>query len=161
MTTYYPYVPSPSAPFSFQPTFDGNIYLVTVPWNLYGQRNYAVITTLDGTPVVTIPLVPSPPSIPIASVSWANGTVTLTTATPHDYQQWLTVAVLISGCNPTAYNGNVLALVVDEMTLTYPLIQPPAAVTTVGIVDWIVNLVAGYFTTSTLAFRNGQFEVNP
>jgi hypothetical protein len=161
VTTYYPYQASPSAPFSFQPTLDGAQYLATVKWNIYGQRNYLFLTQLDGTPVVTIPVVPSPPSVALESISWTNGTVTAVTAVPHGYAIGLLVQITISGCNPSAYNGAVLAYVLDAVTLTYPLIANPGMATMIGLVDWTINLVQGYFTTSSIVFRNSQFEVAP
>lgn len=58
--TIYPFTPSVASVFSFQPTLDGNVYLVQVKWNLFGQRYYVWIWTLGGTLVVSLPLVGSP-----------------------------------------------------------------------------------------------------
>lgn len=161
MPTYYPYVASPAAPFSFQPTLDGAQYLATIRWNLFGQRRYLFLTQLDGTPVVTTPVIESPPSLTLASLSWANGAVTAVTALPHNFQSGSTVALTVSGCVPATYNAQTQAFVPDHQTLTYPLIGDPGPATMLGVADWVVNIVAGYFTTSSLVFRNGQFEVTP
>ncbi|HUZ33900.1 MAG TPA: hypothetical protein VMV19_17600 [Xanthobacteraceae bacterium] len=161
MATYYPFTPSQFAPYSFQPTLDGNQYNCTVTWNLYGQRYYLNVAALDGTAVVTTPLVASPSSVPLASLTWANGTVTAVTQAPHGYAVDLTIALTIENCAPAAYNTNVLALVVNATTLTWPLLPDPGPATAVGLIDWTLNLVEGYFETSTLIFRNQQFEVAP
>jgi len=60
MTTYYPFTPSATQPFQFQPTFDGNVYTVVVTWNVSGQRWYYNIYTLSGVRVVTQALISSP-----------------------------------------------------------------------------------------------------
>ena len=161
MTTYTPFTPSQTAPFSFRPVLDGNVYLARTPFLHYGQRYYLNLTRLDGTPVVYRPLTESPPTLPLASIAWANNTVTAVTATPHGYALGIVVPLLISGCAPAAYNGNVQANVVDAQTLTWPLNANPGTATAVGMADWSVNLIAGYFNTSTMVFRNQQFEVGP
>ncbi len=56
----YPFTPSPVAPFQFQPTLDGVTYNVIVRWNIYGQRYYINVYTLQGVRVTTFPVVGSP-----------------------------------------------------------------------------------------------------
>lgn len=58
-TTYVDFVPSASAPFQFQATLDDTVYTVVVTWNLFGQRYYVNIFTLEGVRVLTIPLIGS------------------------------------------------------------------------------------------------------
>lgn len=58
-TTYIDFTPSASAPFQFQATLDGAVYTVILTWNLFGQRYYVNIYTLDGTRVLSIPLIGS------------------------------------------------------------------------------------------------------
>lgn len=161
MTTYYPFAPSQTSSINFQPTLDGNVYVVTVTWNLFGQRYYVNVTELNGTPVVTRARTASPPSLALASLTWANGTVTAVTQSPHGYAIGSMVAIDVVNCAPSAYNGSVEAFVIDATTLAYPLTANPGAATALGAVDWTVNLVDGYFTTSTMVFRNSQFEVAP
>lgn len=60
MTVVTPFVPSTSAPFQFQPTLDGATYTAIVTWNLFGQRFYFNLTTLQGVLVVSLPLIGSP-----------------------------------------------------------------------------------------------------
>lgn len=59
-TSIYPFTPSVNSVFQFQPTLDGNVYLVQVRWNLFGQRYYIFIFSLGGTLIVTQPLIGSP-----------------------------------------------------------------------------------------------------
>lgn len=66
MTTYINFNPSPNEPFQFQPTFDGKVYSVIVTWNLFGQRYYVNIYSLDNTLVVALPLIGSPPDSDIS-----------------------------------------------------------------------------------------------
>jgi hypothetical protein len=40
VTTLVAFQPSPSQPFQFQATLDGNPYNVIVTWNIFGQRYY-------------------------------------------------------------------------------------------------------------------------
>ena len=161
MTTFTPFTPSQTALFSFRPVLDGNVYLARTPFVHYAQRYYLNLSQLNGPAVVFRPLIESPASLPLASIAWANNKVTAVTEQPHGYRLGIVVPLLVAGCVPTAYNGNVQASVVDDETLAWPLNANPGTATAIGTVDWTFNLVAGYFTTSTMVFRNQQFEVNP
>lgn len=161
MTSYYPFTPNQNGAFSFQPTLDGAQYLATIKWNLFGQRWYLALTDLTGALIVNIPVIESLVALPLASISWSNGIVSAVTRTPHGYQIGSTVVVLVQDCVPSAYNGVVNALVADNVTLQYPLTANPGTASTIGAVEWSVNIVAGYFTASTMIFRNRQFEVSP
>lgn len=66
MTTIYDFSPSPTSNFTFQPTFDGEVYTVIVNWNLFGQRYYINIYTLQGALVACVPLIGSPPEYNIS-----------------------------------------------------------------------------------------------
>lgn len=59
MTTFA-FVPSSTSPFSFQPTFDGATYNVTVTWNIFGLRYYLNCSDMSGNPIFTLPLIGSP-----------------------------------------------------------------------------------------------------
>lgn len=59
-TILFPFTPSATSTFSFQPTFDGQPYTVIVNWNLYRQDYYINIYTLQGALVVCMPLIGSP-----------------------------------------------------------------------------------------------------
>ena len=65
-TTYVAFAPSPTAPFQFQATFDGNAYTVIVTWNLFGQRWYVNVYDLSQNLVVALPMIGSPPGYNIS-----------------------------------------------------------------------------------------------
>jgi len=64
MTTYN-FAPATNAPFQFQPTLDGQVYLCTVPWNVFGQRWYLQCNDVVGNLIFNVPLVGSPNDYPI------------------------------------------------------------------------------------------------
>ena len=162
MTTLTPFAPSPIAPFQFSPTLDRQTCISIVTWNTFGQRWYLNIYNQSQTLIVCTPVVSSPPTIPIAGITWANGTATLTTQTPHGYKFGRMVNITVSGCTPNAYNGSVQAFVTGASTLAYPITLDPGPISLVGVVAYNISLVAGYFA-STLVFREDTqtFEVSP
>jgi hypothetical protein len=169
VTTFVDFVSSQTAPFSFQPTLDGTVYAATVTWNLFAQRYYLNLNALDGTLIFSLPLVGSPVGVALAGLSWAFGTVEATTEAPHGYEEGSTVALTLSGSAPDAYNGRFLCLVTGDATFTYPLAEDPGDTASLGVVNFNVNLLAGYYDasgqpfSSTLVYRpaNKQFEINP
>lgn len=162
MTAYFAFQPSAIANFQFQPTLDGQQYNVVVTWGLFGQRYYANCYALDGTPIFTVPLVGSPVGLDLESLTWSGGVVTAETTIPHGYDVGASINLTIDGCNPTALNGTYPSVIESPTTFTYPLAADPGATTTPGIVEYNIDLAAGYFD-STLVYReaNGQFEVSP
>ena len=159
--TYIPFIPSLLQAPSFQVTLDGNIYNVTVTWNLAAQRYYINITQLDGTLVLCRALIGSPVGVEMESAVWKNGTVTVKTQAPHTLQINATLNLTIEGVTPDGYNGQVSAFIIDQNTFTYLLSADPGKMTVTGSVSQNLDLIEGYFTTSTLVFRtaNSQFEV--
>lgn len=57
---YVDFVPSSLAPFQFQTILDGVQYNVTVTYNIFGQRYYVNIYTVQGSLVLTRPMIGSP-----------------------------------------------------------------------------------------------------
>lgn len=164
MTTYYPFTPTLAAPFKFQPTLDGQVYVVTCPWNVHAQRWYMQVVALDGTLIVFKAISSSPSGNIIESISWAQGVATLVTSAPHRYRPLSTINLTVSGCQPDAFNGKWQMFVVDDQTLSFSMGDPGVSgATALGQVSWDLNLVGGYFSQSTLVFReqSNQFEVNP
>ena len=163
MTTYTNFAPTLQSPFQFGPTLDGEVCTVIITWNLFGARYYINIYAPDGTLVVSTALVGSPTGVALQNLAWANGQVTATAASPHGYKVGRTVELTISGAAPDAYNGLVKALITGPATFTYPVASDPGAATAFGAVAYNINLVGGYFETSTLVYRaqSNQFEVAP
>lgn len=60
MTTLVTFAPSVSAPFAFQATLDGQVYNVTVTWNVGRQDWFINITDQTSTLIVCEPLIGSP-----------------------------------------------------------------------------------------------------
>ncbi len=60
MTTLVNFQPSPTAPFQFNATLDGNTYNVIIPWNAYGLRYYINIYDTSNNIIMTKPLIASP-----------------------------------------------------------------------------------------------------
>ena len=163
MTTYYDFTPTAQAPFQFQPTLDGQTYSIFVTWNLYGQRYYVNVYDLSGNLIVALPVIGSPSSKSIGGSSWSDGRVTIGTITPHFFKIGATLNLTVAGMEPILYNGIFSMLVTSANELTYSLASDPGAPTTLGSVGADINLLGGYFNTSTLVFRapTNQFEVTP
>ena len=162
MTTFVDFTPPPSAPFQFQATLDANIYNVIVTWNVFAQRWYINVYGLDGTLVVCKALIGSGSGLSIQSAQWFSGGALLTLLTPHNYPLGGTVRLNVVGCAPDGYNGIFDCLACAPSQLSYPLPVYPGAATLFGSVNFDIDLVAGYFKTSSLVYReaNKQFEIS-
>lgn len=163
MTTFFNFVPSSVAPFSFSPTLDGQVHKVVVTWALFGARYYINVYALNGTLVLARSLVGSPTGVAIQSLAWALGKVTARTSAAHGYKFGTIVGITVSGALPAAYNGLVRATITGPDTFTYPVPTNPGAATAFGNASYDINLVGGYFANSSMVFRqaNQQFEVSP
>lgn len=73
-TTFVPFAPTPTAPFQFQAVLDGEPYTVIVTWNLFGQRWWVNLYTVDSVLFLATPMVGSPLDYDISLV--ANYTTT-------------------------------------------------------------------------------------
>jgi hypothetical protein len=162
MTTYYHFAPSRKQAPAFMPTFDGAQYMVTVPWNVSGQRFYVKCLTINGRLVFNVPLVESTPPIEIESLDWDpfNKRVVVTTVDPHELPLGRVMNITVKRAFPTTYNGNGFASILNRTQFEYPLIQDPGQPTLMGTVEYLINMIKPYFQ-STLIFRNRMFEVNP
>lgn len=163
MTTYYDFTPTNQAPFQFQPTLDGQIYNAVVTWSLFGQRYYLNVYDLSGNLIVAIPLIASPSAIVIEGASWLRQTATVGLASSHNVPIGVTANLTISGMAPDAYNGAFEMLSVSPTQLSYSLASDPGLPTAFGSLFRDINLVAGYFSASTIVYREGanRFEVSP
>lgn len=54
------FTPNPYSNFQFQANLDGTNYTVLLTWNIYGQRYYINIYTLNNKRILTLPLIGSP-----------------------------------------------------------------------------------------------------
>jgi hypothetical protein len=171
MTTFYDFTPNnlSSPPFSFQTTLDGQPYIVSCAWNVFGQRWYFTISDVNNNPVVTRPLTGSTTALSLTSLVWENGMVTGTwinydLAYPLPFILGGFANLTIAGCSPDVYNGTFLCLFSAPNTFQYKYsFADPGNITTLGTVVYNINLLQGYFQTSAMVFRteNQQFEVSP
>lgn len=62
MTEYIRFTPSrlTSPPFQFTAELDGSDYVISVSWNVYGQRWYINCSDINGTIIRTEPMIASP-----------------------------------------------------------------------------------------------------
>jgi len=163
MTTYYPFQPSETQAFSFQPTLDNTVYTIVVGWSLFGQRYYVQCYTNSTTLVFNVPLIGSQDGIHVQNIEWLNGVVVAVCDIPHNFKIGSVVKATLRGFVPDAYNGIHDVLITGPASFSYSLSSDPGAFSLLGYVDYDINLAAGYFTNSTLVYRasNQTFEVNP
>lgn len=162
MTTRVNFAPTQTQVFQFQATLDGAQYNVSLPWLLFGNRYYVVITAPDQTVVVNRSLIGSAAGAQIASLSWQRGRALATTLLPHGYKLARIVTLTISDVVPDAYNGMVQALITGPRSFSYALAADPGPATVFGAASYDVSLTAGYFA-STMVYRapTRQFEISP
>ena len=164
MTTFYPVQQSTIGPPQFTATLDGNPYIVTVVWSLFGQRYYVNCFDLSGNLQFSRPLIESLPGLTISTLAFdeLTGLVLGTTDQPHGYKIGSTTQLTISGASPDIYNGTFLVFAAGPSSFSFPLSvsSDPGAATAAGVLSYIISIAAGYFN-STLVYRQGQFEVSP
>lgn len=160
--TSYPFAPSPSGPFQFQPVLDGATYNVIITWGLVRQDWYVNVFDLSGTRIVTIPVLASPSAINLQAISWANGRATGVVVTPHGFPVGATVRLTVAGCVPDGYDGTFDVLASGPNAFSYALSSDPGEATVLGSAGYVLNILDGYFA-STLVFREASstFEVSP
>ena len=158
MSTLLDFTPSTLAAFQFQPTLAGQLYAVTVTWNVFDQRYYINLSDLSGNLILCRGISASGPVLE-AGLGWANGVATATTTVPHNVPVGTLVDAVIAQTN-SGFDGEVMALATDAITLTYPLLTDPnQAVPLTGTVGFPLNLLDGY-GLGTLLFHEDtqQFE---
>lgn len=179
MTTLVLFSPQPNQTFRFAPVLDGQVYNAEVVWSLFGRRWYLNLKSLSGALIFELPVIGSPTGINLQSLGWANGYANATFLEPHGYEVLATVPITISGCAPDAYNGRVKALITSRNSMQWPLASNPVSIarnalewplsnnpgtaSQLGIASFDIDIAGGYFTTSTLVFRQTAqvFEISP
>ena len=163
MTTYFPFIKNPQQPFQFTPSLDGTPYNAACLWSLFGKRYYLRIQSLNGPLLFMLPVIGSPPAIPIQILDWENGIVTGTVSVPHQYAIGATIDLMIKNCQPLEYGGLLRCLITNAMQFTYFLPAFPGLATIAGTVCKEINIAGGYVQFSSLIYREGSstFEVDP
>lgn len=161
--TVYPFNPTGQAVVNFQPTLDGQQYQAIVTWSLFGQRYFISIYDLSNNLIVMEGVSGSPTPLPLDSLSWEGGLVTAETTNPHNFTLGSIVELAVSGNAPIAFNGTFQCLITGPTSFSYPLSANPGSLTSVGVAGQQVDLVSGYFVTSTLIYLTeaDQFQTNP
>lgn len=165
MTTFVAFSPSPLQPFQFVATLDGQQYTIIVTWNIFGQRWYINVYSLSGVLVAVLPLIGSDNTVLIANLAWNQlaGIITVTSSLPLPFKIGQVVDLVLSGNLPATFNGSFTCNVTGQFTFTFPMTTDPGQPTAYGVLDYGINLMAGYFVSSTLLYReqNTQFEISP
>jgi hypothetical protein len=171
MTTIIPFIPSNLVTPTFTATFDGDDYRVTITWNISAQRYYVNIYAQDGTWIVTVPLVQTPPSRAIDSVEYdiLRRVMTMTLVNPIYFPVPLgsnltrpgtVLDYTLENFDPPSLNGVQRSLHIDDLTFSFPLANDPGQINVIGSICRYIDMAAGIFD-STFIYRNGYFEVTP
>jgi hypothetical protein len=162
MTTYFQFLPNNRQAQSFSPTFDGNIYNVTILWNISAQRYFVNCKDLSGNLIFMIPLVGNINPFQILSLSYdvQNQRVIAEVDTQYYLRVGRVIYASVINCVPSQYNGTGFLYILSKNQIYYPLATNPGPATVLGVIEYYISLTKGYFQ-STMIFRNGYFEVNP
>jgi hypothetical protein len=171
MTTYIPFRPSNVRAPSYNVTLDDGQFILVVTWNVAAQRYYINIYSTDGTWVCTIPLVDTAIGRPVKSMYYdlnQQAIVGIFDNTPNPVigtAIWRPLGQIVQytfeGFIPGILNGQVGCLRTGFGSFIYPMKTNPGPISVLGNGSRYMNMAEGYFTTSTLIYRQGQFEVNP
>ena len=163
MTQAVTFVPSTISAPSFRATLDGAQYTIVIVWAFFGNRYYASCYDQNNKLIFWTPIIESPIGLTIEALSWDPNAqiVTVTTMEPHGYPICAPVNLVIEGASPSGYAGAFLMTPTGQSTLTFPLTTDPGIAVAFGTLCYYFNIAAGFFTTSTLIYRNGQFIVSP
>jgi hypothetical protein len=174
MTTIIPFLPSNLVAPKFSATFDGIDYNIVITWNVSAQRYYVNIYGLDGSWIITVPMIQTPPARMIQSIIYDSfqKAMIVKMVDPSLWPIPLSPAGLnlppgtiidytLEGFDPPVLNQTWRSLRIDNTTFSFPLASDPGLINIVGSVSRLINMVAGIFTTSTFVYRNGAFEVVP
>lgn len=163
MTQIAAFVPSNFAAPRFQVTLDGQQHRVVVTWNVAAQRYYINVYNVNtGSLVCAVPLVETPPGVPLASLAWDQnlGEVIAMLAQPSYRPVGQIVQYTITNCEPVAFNGVYDCLTINDSTFSYPMATDPGQAVVLGSVTRCLDMLEPWFS-STMIFRRMQFEVNP
>jgi hypothetical protein len=163
MPTLIPFIPSNISPPSFNAVLDGSSYRVTVTWNISAFRYYVNIYDTSGNWIITVPLITTPPAETIASISYdrMSGLINVTKNAGLYKKPGQIVRYTLEGFQPDVLNGYWRCLTINTQQFSFPIDSDPGLITTIGTANRLMNMVATVFSTSTLVYRNGNFEVSP
>jgi hypothetical protein len=159
----FPFSPSALQNVTFQPVLGQATYSAVVTWNVFGQRWYLNLSDSNGNLVISTAVVSSQDPQGIASISWLNNLVTVTTVNPHWLPVGSKVLVYLSGNTPTGYNGLYTVTITGPSSFTFTLATNPGASVVQGSFGGVVDLSAGLVPGSMLLYyaATQQFATTP
>jgi hypothetical protein len=173
MSTIIPFIPSNLFVPTFAVTLDGNSYTVVVTWNVAAQRYYINIYAQDGTWIITVPLIQTPPSRGVNGLSYDSirRVMTVELVAPPYWPVPIgstgtfsppgtMVDYTLENFDPIVLNAKWRSLHINDTYFEFQLADDPGQINMLGSVAQYTNMVGGLFQ-STLIYRNGAFEVNP
>lgn len=152
----YPFQPNAGQNFVFNPTLDGNSYVATIVWNVFGQRWYLNLTDTSGNLIVYKAVVSSADPQPLASLAWSAGIVTVSTVTPHGIPVGARANLLLQGDTPGGFDGAQLVTSISADGFTYELGSDPGSSVQLGTCNGYVDLTAGLFKTSMFMYYDAS-----
>jgi hypothetical protein len=163
MTTYIQFLPSNVVAPRFTTTFDDDQYTVIVTWNLASQRYFLNIYGSNNNWICTVPLIGTSPGVDIINLNpnVNNNTMEVTVASPYWRPLGQIIKMTIENCQPDDINGSYDCLIIGRNVFTIPMPASMGQVTVLGSASRLINMIEGYFQTSSLVFRNMMFEVRP
>jgi len=155
--------PNTDQPFTFSPTLDGLVCSVEVRWLAFGRRWYIAVSDPTGNLLVNRALVGSRSPVALTNLTWELGVASADAAEPLGLPVGSVARALVYGCSPGAYNGWYTVRVTGAASFAFDIAQDPGSVVTLGSWAPAVDLVRGYFQTSSLVYWSGraQFEALP
>ena len=172
MTTVIPFRPSNIITPEFRARLDGADYTVRVTWNISALRYYINVYAQDGTWIITVPLVSSPPARGVANANYDPflNSIVVELVSPDQWPIPLAgpitkpgtiIEYTLEGFQPSTYNGRFRCLHINGTEFTFPMSQDPGPLIILGRVSRLLNMVDTVFLRSTMVYRNGAFEINP
>jgi hypothetical protein len=122
--TLVAFTPSDTTVFAFQAQLQGGgTYIISVPYNVVGERYYVSVSDLSGNVIAYRALVETGPSFP-ATLTWADNVATAALTSPHNVPVGGLANMRISQTG-TGFDGLYQGLAVDLETFTFPLTTNP------------------------------------
>lgn len=153
MSTFVQFTPSSQAPPQFQAQLGSQPYIVTMLWNIAGQRYYVRVTDLSNNVVVMRPLTGSGPVFQ-ATFTWDDDTGIAVLNAPHNVPIGQLAKVWISQTG-TEFDAGWLALSTGPQTLTIDELTPLDTSSTISgaVTVQPLNLVEGYIDDAYLIYH--------
>jgi len=172
MTTIIPFLPSNVTTPEFRARLDGEDHTIRITWNVSAQRFYINVYSADGTWIITVPLISSPPARSVLYAAY-DPFLSVVTVDMAPYGGWTVpyagiatkpgtiIHYTLDGFQPNTYNGRYRCLHIQPLRFTFPMPRDPGPLVVVGHVSRLLNMIQSVFTRSTMVYRNGAFEINP